>query len=51
MLYLVFAGLERFTIEFMRINPRLIYGLSEAQLIAVPLVLIGLYGWFNLTKK
>jgi phosphatidylglycerol:prolipoprotein diacylglycerol transferase len=51
MLYLIFAGLERFFIEFMRINPRLMYGLSEAQLIAIPLFLIGLYGWFNLSKK
>lgn len=51
MLYLVFAGFERFIIEFARINPRLVYGLSEAQLIAIPLFLIGLYGWFNLTKK
>jgi phosphatidylglycerol---prolipoprotein diacylglyceryl transferase len=51
MLYLVFAGVERFVIEFIRVNPRLVYGLSEAQMIAIPLILIGSFGWFKLTKK
>jgi len=51
MLYLVFAGLERFSIEFLRINPRVVLNLSEAQLIAIPLMIVGLVGWFLLAKK
>jgi len=51
MLYLMFAGGERFAIEFLRLNPRIFFGLSEAQLIASGLFLIGLYGWFALSKK
>ena len=44
MWYLVAAGAERFTIEFIRINPRILFGLSEAQLISVVLILFGVYG-------
>ncbi len=44
MWYLVAAGAERFTVEFLRINPRILFGLSEAQLIAAVLVLFGAYG-------
>jgi phosphatidylglycerol:prolipoprotein diacylglycerol transferase len=51
MLYLVFAGLERFLIEFIRVNPRLALGLSEAQIIAAIIVFIGLLGWYNLAAK
>jgi phosphatidylglycerol:prolipoprotein diacylglycerol transferase len=51
MLYLVFAGLERFLIEFIRVNPRLAIGLSEAQIIAAILVFTGLLGWYNLSAK
>ncbi|MBI3585706.1 MAG: prolipoprotein diacylglyceryl transferase [Ignavibacteriales bacterium] len=51
MLYLLFAGAERFTIEFSRLNPRLAFGLSEAQLIALALVALGLYGWNYFSKK
>lgn len=40
-LYLLFAGVERFSIEFFRINPRIAFGLSEAQLISIPMTLIG----------
>jgi phosphatidylglycerol:prolipoprotein diacylglycerol transferase len=43
--YLVFAGLERFFIEFFRINPRFAVGLTEAQLISIPLVAIGVLLW------
>jgi phosphatidylglycerol:prolipoprotein diacylglycerol transferase len=50
MLYLIVAGLERFLIEFVRINPRSALGLSEAQLIALALVLVGLLGWYFLSR-
>ncbi len=51
MIYLVFAGFERFTIEFLRPNPRIVFGLSEAQLIAFILMVIGLTGWWQFTTS
>ena len=50
MKYLILAGFERFIIEFIRINDRLIFGFSEAQLIALVLITIGTVGYFRLTK-
>jgi phosphatidylglycerol:prolipoprotein diacylglycerol transferase len=51
MLYLMFAGAERFFVEFIRVNPRFVLGLSEAQLIALMLLFIGAYGWHRLSSK
>jgi phosphatidylglycerol:prolipoprotein diacylglycerol transferase len=49
--YLVLAGAFRFIIEYLRLNPRLAFGLSEAQLIAVPLMLLGLIGAALLLRR
>ena len=46
--YLVLASSARFFIEFVRINPRIVAGLSEAQLISIALVAIG--SWKLLTS-
>jgi phosphatidylglycerol:prolipoprotein diacylglycerol transferase len=51
MAYLVLAGLFRFLIEFLRLNPRMALGLSEAQLIAIPLILIGIIGTALFLRK
>lgn len=51
MLYLIFAGVERFLIETIRLNPRLLFNLTEAQLISIPLVVIGVLGYIYLTKN
>lgn len=51
MWYLIAAGTERFAIEFLRLNPRLLFGLSEAQLISVPLVLLGIFGLTRLPRE
>ncbi len=51
MVYLMFAGIERFTVEFIRLNPRLLFGLSEAQLISIVLMAVGLAGYIYLTKN
>jgi phosphatidylglycerol:prolipoprotein diacylglycerol transferase len=48
-IYLLLAGIERFVIEFLRPNPRIFMGLSEAQLIALILVAIGIFGWRKFT--
>ena len=51
MIYLILAGLERLLIEFIRLNPRFLLGLSEAQLVSIPLILIGAGGLFYLPKR
>jgi prolipoprotein diacylglyceryl transferase len=51
MLYLIFAGIERLSVEFLRLNPRLLFGLSEAQLISILLILIGSVGFVYLDKN
>jgi phosphatidylglycerol:prolipoprotein diacylglycerol transferase len=51
MLYLILAGAERFGIEFIRLNPRILLGLTEAQIIAAVLILAGLIGLRILPKK
>ncbi|MGE5216046.1 MAG: prolipoprotein diacylglyceryl transferase [Chloroflexota bacterium] len=42
-IYLVLAGLARFTIEFWRINPDLGWGLSEAQWLSLAIIALGLF--------
>lgn len=39
--YLLLAGFCRFMVEFVRINPRVFHGLSEAQLIAFAMMVLG----------
>jgi phosphatidylglycerol:prolipoprotein diacylglycerol transferase len=45
MIYLMLTGAARFLVEFVRVNPRLALGLSEAQIISAALVLVALIGW------
>jgi phosphatidylglycerol:prolipoprotein diacylglycerol transferase len=40
-LYLLLLGACRFMVEFLRINPRVFWGLSEAQLIAIAMMVTG----------
>ncbi len=51
MLYLVLEGIERFLVEFIRLNPRLLFGLSEAQLWSIPLMIIGVIGFIYLPRR
>ncbi|MBI5476649.1 MAG: prolipoprotein diacylglyceryl transferase [Ignavibacteriales bacterium] len=51
MIYLIFYGLERFFVEFLRLNPRILLGLSEAQLISIFLIIIGISGISILSKN
>ena len=50
MFYLIMAGTARFLIEFIRINPNFIFGLSEAQTIAIILILAGSLGLVYFAK-
>ena len=49
--YLVFNGLERFSIEKIRINNELYNGLTQAEMISAGLVVLGLSLFFWLKKK
>ena len=51
MVYLALAGIERLLIEFIRLNPRLLLGLSEAQLISVVVIIVGATGYMLLKNK
>jgi phosphatidylglycerol:prolipoprotein diacylglycerol transferase len=51
MLYLILAGFERFMIEFVRINPRSLWGLTHYQWMAAGLVVAGLAGWWLLSRR
>ena len=51
MTYLVLAGVERLAIEFIRLNPLLLFGLSEAQLISIVMIIAGSIGFYYLTKN
>ena len=50
-LYLVFNGLERFSIEKIRINNELYNGLTQAEMISAGLIVLGLSLFFWLKKK
>jgi phosphatidylglycerol:prolipoprotein diacylglycerol transferase len=45
--YLMLAGSGRFAVEFLRVNPRVVLGMSEAQLIAVTMFTVGALSWLH----
>jgi len=49
--YLLLSSTFRFSVEFLRLNPRLLFGLSEAQLISVGLFLLGIAGLAYFHRK
>ncbi len=49
MFYLIWSGASRFFVEFLRLNPRVLFGLSEAQLIAALMVTAGIIGYAKLS--
>jgi phosphatidylglycerol---prolipoprotein diacylglyceryl transferase len=51
MVYLMLSSVFRFSVEFLRLNPRLLFGLSEAQLVSIPLFFAGLLIMFYLDHK
>jgi phosphatidylglycerol:prolipoprotein diacylglycerol transferase len=48
-IYLVLAGAARFLVEFVRINPPVLLGLTRPQLVSVALVVIG--AWLLATRR
>lgn len=51
MIYLMLASTFRFIVEFLRLQPKLLFGLSEAQLIAIVLFVVGFAGMKYLDSK
>jgi phosphatidylglycerol:prolipoprotein diacylglycerol transferase len=50
-LYLILASLFRFSVEYLRLNPRLTFGLSEAQILALVLAAAGVILLVFLRRK
>jgi phosphatidylglycerol:prolipoprotein diacylglycerol transferase len=46
-LYLILSGIARFLIEFIRLNPKVLFGLTEAQVISLILLFAGLLLFFK----
>jgi phosphatidylglycerol:prolipoprotein diacylglycerol transferase len=49
--YLMIQGLGRFAIEFWRVNPEVVGGLTNAQLMAAALGVLGLAGWLYWRRR
>ncbi|MDD5362877.1 MAG: prolipoprotein diacylglyceryl transferase [Ignavibacteria bacterium] len=50
-IYLIFSGLERLLIEFIRLNPKVIWILTQAQLISVIMIIAGIFMLFIWKNK
>jgi phosphatidylglycerol:prolipoprotein diacylglycerol transferase len=50
MLYFILSSISRFLVEFIRLNPRIMLGFSEAQIISVIVFIIGVVGFIYLSK-
>ena len=48
--YLILSGVARFSVEIIRINPKVLAGLSGAQLISLALVAVGIVGAVRLLR-
>ncbi|HON78287.1 MAG TPA: prolipoprotein diacylglyceryl transferase [Spirochaetota bacterium] len=49
--YLLFNGVPRFLVEFIRLNPRMFLGLTQAQLVGILVIITGIIGLVIINKK
>ena len=49
--YLVLTGIARFLVEFIRINPRSFFGMSNAQAASIASVIVGVILWWKLSPR
>jgi len=49
-LYFILSSASRFLVEFIRLNPKILWGLSEAQIISTIVLIIGVTGFIYLSK-
>ena len=50
-LYLILTGIARLLVEFIRLNPRILWGLSEAQMISIVLIMVGTFFFIRIPAK
>ncbi len=50
-IYLILAGLSRFIIEFFRLNPKIMFGITFPQIISFILILMGIIMILNRRGK
>ncbi|HPD78151.1 MAG TPA: prolipoprotein diacylglyceryl transferase, partial [Spirochaetota bacterium] len=50
-IYLLLNGVARFAVEFIRLNPKTALLLTQAQLVAICFILIGLVGLFIIRSR
>ena|SRR6516225_4188624 len=50
-LYLILAGAARFLVEFVRINPRVLWGLTGAQIISLLMIAAGSAAWYWSSRR
>jgi len=50
MIYLILYGTMRLLVEIIRINPRILFGLTEAQIISIIIIIIGFTGIYFIKK-
>lgn len=50
-LYLILAGIERFLVEMIRVNPKVIFNLSQAQLISIVMIICGVFFFMRNKEK
>ena len=49
--FLILSGLPRFLVEFIRLNPKIAFGLSQAQFIGIIFIIFGIAGWLYFDRK
>lgn len=49
--YLILTGVARFLVEFIRINPRSFFGMSNAQAASIASVIVGVILWWKLSLR
>lgn len=49
--FLILSGLPRLFVEFIRRNPKITFGLSQAQIVGIIFVLCGIAGWIYFEKR
>jgi len=50
-IYLILNGLPRFLVEFIRLNPSMTLGLTQAQVVGILFMLAGAAGWYYSGRK
>ena len=50
-IYILATGATRFLVEFIRLNPKVVDGITQAQIVAVLYVMTGIIGWVLVERK